>query len=57
MAKTQPRLSSDEQFTADQAANTLLDAKKVKLDKNLHANAIRVIKTRQEIATKVINDN
>lgn len=57
MAKAQPRLNSDEQFAADQAANTLLDAKKITEDEKLHKNAIRVIKTRQEIATRVINDN
>jgi len=57
MAKAQPQLSNDEKFAADQAANTLLEARKIEEDEKLHKNALNVIQTRKEIATRVLDDN
>lgn len=45
-----------EDFEVENAANTLIEAKKVRRDKDLHKAALQVIVKRQSIQTLVLKD-
>ena len=45
-----------EEFEIEGAANTLIEAKKIKKNSKLHTAAINLIKSKQKIATLVIQD-
>lgn len=57
MAKQPTTAEIDKEIVDNNNADTLIAAKRIQADKSAHANAIKVIETRQQIATLVLKDN
>ena len=54
MAKQPTEAQIDAEMRANQDANTLIAAKQIESDEKAHANVIKIIETRQQIATLVL---